>query len=228
MLTISGSGKFNSTLRHMFSKAVEWNLIEKSPFTRCKRLFYKEDNVRLRYLTEVEENRLLRNCIGHIKPIVITALNTGMRKGEILTLKWGNIRNGFIYLHKTKTGEARQVPINETLASLLRSLPRHIASDYVFCNKEGKAYADVKKSFKTAVKKAGIQDFRFHDLRHSFASRLVSKGASLKAVQELLGHKEIRMTLRYSHLADDHKKDVVRLLDGVNTDESVHRVDKES
>jgi site-specific recombinase XerD len=98
----------------------------------------------------------------------------------------------------------------------------------VFCNKEGKAYADVKKSFKTAVKKAGIQDFRFHDLRHSFASRLVSKGASLKAVQELLGHKEIRMTLRYSHLADDHKKDVVRLLDGVNTDESVHRVDKES
>jgi integrase len=216
-----------STLRHMFSKAVEWNLIEQSPFSRCKHLFYKEDNVRVRYLTEEEESRLLRNCTGHLKPIVLCALNTGMRKGEILTLKWENIRNGFIYLNKTKTGETRQIPINKTLTSLFQSLPRHITSEYVFCSKEGKPYVDIKKSFKSALKRTGIQDFRFHDLRHSFASKLVSKGAPLKALQELLGHKNIKMTMRYAHLADSVKKDVVRLLDGVNSkDESTRKVDK--
>jgi site-specific recombinase XerD len=104
-------------------------------------------------------------------------------------------------------------PINKTLKALFKSLPRHIKSDYVFCDKEGRPYKDVKRFFHTVLKKVCIEDFRFHDLRHSFASRLVMKGAGLKAVQELLGHKNIKMTMRYSHLSEDFKKDAVELLD---------------
>ncbi len=146
--------------------------------------------------------------------IVTVALNTGMRRSEVLSLKWSQIRNGFIYLIKTKTDEARQIPLNDTLRELFPSIPRHIKSDYVFCDKNGSPYKDVRRSFKTAVEKAGIQDFRFHDLRHTFASRLVMKGVSLKTVQELLGHKDIKMTMRYSHLAEDYKVQAVKALDG--------------
>ncbi len=225
--SVADVNRIMSTLRHMLSKAVEWEMMERSPFTKIKNLFYKENNMRLRFLSEAEERRLLRNCTGHLRPIVVTALNTGMRRSEILFLQWHQVRNGFIYLHRTKTDEARQIPINETLASLFQSLPRHISSDYLFCNKEGKPYTDIKKSFKTAVAKAGIQDFRFHDLRHSFASKLASRGASLKALQELLGHKNIKMTMRYAHLADNVKKDVVRLLDEVSNDESTQTMDNQ-
>jgi site-specific recombinase XerD len=112
------------------------------------------------------------------------------------------------------------------LASLFQSLPRHINSPHVFCDKDGRPYKDIKKSFKTAIKRSGIENFRFHDLRHSFASKLVRKGATLKAVQELLGHKDMKMTMRYAHLADDFKKDVVKLLDGDTRNEVSQRKNK--
>ena len=182
--------------------------------------------MRLRFLTEDEEESLLSRCKGYLLAILITALNTGMRKGEILSLRWTQIRNGFIYLSKTKTNEGRQIPINDTLNSLFQSLPRHIKSDYVFCDKDGKPYQEVKRSFNTALRKAGIEEFRFHDIRHSFASRLVMRGAGLKAVQELLGHKDIKMTLRYSHLSEDFKKDAVKLLDKDIQNETSHRKEK--
>ncbi len=218
--SVADVNRILSTLRHMFSKAVEWEIMEKSPFSKVKSLFYKENNKRLRFLTEDEEERLLSCCKGYLKAIVITALNSGMRRGEILSLKWSQIRNGFIYLHKTKTNEGRQIPINDTLNSLFQSLPRHIKSDYVFCDKDGRPYKEVKRSFKTALQRACIEGFRLHDTRHTFASRLVMRGAGLKAVQELLGHKDIKMTLRYSHLSEDFKKDAVKLLDGDLKDES--------
>lgn len=212
--SVADVNRILSTLRHMFTKAVEWEMMEKSPFSKVKNLFYKENNRRLRFLTEDEEERLLFYCKDHLKPIVITALNTGMRKGEILKLKWPQIRNGFIYLHKTKTNESRQIPLNDTLNNLFKSLPVNIKSEYVFCDSEGKPYDDIKKSFNHALKKSCIEDFHFHDLRHTFASRLVMRRASLKAVQELLGHKDIKMTMRYAHLSEDFKRDAVKLLDG--------------
>lgn len=203
-----------SVLRHLLSKAVEWDMLEQSPFKKARGLFYKENNKRLRFLSEEEAKRLIYYCKQYLQAIVITALNKGMRKGEILSLKWEQIRNGFIYLTNTKTDEPRQIPVNRTLQALFQSLPRHIKSDYVFCDRNGKPFSDVKKSFNTALKKAGIADFHFHDLRHTFASWMVMRGASLKAVAEILGHSDIATTQRYAHLSESYKQKAVELLDG--------------
>lgn len=181
----------------------------------------KENNMRLRFLAEDEIPVLLENCKGHLRDIVETAIHTGMRRGEILSLKWSQIRNGFIYLRKTKTNNSRQIPINNTLEALfdrlkgnstkVRYLKSKTKSPYVFSYK-GNRIKEVKTSFSTALRDAEIEDFHFHDLRHTFASQLLLKGGTLKDVQELLGHKDIKMTMRYAHLTQEHKRKAVNLL----------------
>jgi len=108
----------------MFRKAVEWDMMEQSPFGRGKSLLLKENNHRIRYLTEDEITRLLQECQSskrkHLYRIVVCALNTGMRKGEILDLRWNQIRNGFIYLEKTKN--RLEIPVNEELAAILKEI----------------------------------------------------------------------------------------------------------
>ncbi len=203
-----------STLRHMLNKAVEWGMLEASPFNKGSRLMLKENNHRLRFLTEAEIDALLKACSPHLTPIVETALLTGMRRGEMLSLKWEQIRNGFIYLTETKSGKDRQIPINDRLQDVLREVRRgnQLKSEFVFCDSQGKRFYEVKRSFHGACRRAGIEAFRFHDLRHTFASRLVMRGASLKAVQELLGHADLKMTMRYAHLSQEHLRDSVNLL----------------
>ena len=223
-----------SCLHHLFDKAVEWDLIDKSPFNGGKSLILKENNKRLRFLTEDEIKRLLDNSPAHLKKVVICALNTGMRRGEILTLKWSQIRNGFIYLQKTKTNEARQIPINDDLDRLfsrIRAEQNPKGSNVIGLDKKpvkaiqcrsghvfaynGEPMQGLKSSFSTALTNAEIDDFRFHDLRHTFASLVLMRGGSLKDVQELLGHKDITMTLRYAHLTQEHKRNAVNLLNGL-------------
>jgi integrase len=207
-----------STLRHMLNKAVEWGMLEISPFNNGSWLLLKENNHRLRFLTESEIEALLKACDDlktyHLKPILETALLTGMRRGELLSLKWEQIRNGVIYLTETKSGKARQIPINDRLAEVLKEVRRgnQLKSPYVFCDSQGRRFMEVKRSFASACRKAGIEAFRFHDLRHTFASELFMIGASLKAVQELLGHASLAMTMRYAHLSHEHLKDSVNLL----------------
>jgi len=129
-----------------------------------------------------------------------------------------DLRRGIIHLDKTKNGDPRDIPINGTLKNVLENLPRRVDLPYVFHDPcTGKPYRDIKTSFHTALRIAGIRDFRFHDLRHTFASQLVMAGVDLKTVQELLGHRRITMTLRYSHLAQEHKEKAVNLLDLVLT-----------
>jgi integrase len=177
-----------------------------------------ENNRRLRYLSKEECQALINSCEPHLKPIVVVALNTGMRKGEILNLKWENVdlRHGFILLEITKNNERREILINETLKNCLQSITRRLDVPYVFYDKAtGKPYKDVRRSFATACRRAGIRDFRFHDLRHTFASHLVMAGVDITTVKELLGHKSLTMTLRYAHLAPSHKVKAVGVLDGV-------------
>ncbi len=167
-------------LGHMLNKAVEWSLLESSPFKKGKRLMFIENNHRLRFLTDAEVEALLQACDDlkthspHLRPIVETALLTGMRRGEVLSLRWEQIRNGFIYLRETKAHKARQIPINDRLAEVLKEVRRknQLKSEYVFCDPQGRRFYEVKRSFTSACRRVGLEDFRFHDLRHTFASRL--------------------------------------------------------
>lgn len=200
-------------LKSMFNKAIAWNEFNDNPVRKVKML--KENNIRLRYLEKEEIKRLLDACAPHLKPIVTVALYTGMRRGEIFGLKWQNIdfKNDVIYLLDTKNGERREVLFSETVKKALIAVPKHPESPYVFCYKNGKPYTSVKKSFHTALKKCGIISFRFHDLRHTYCSQLAMNGVDLKTIQELIGHKTIEMTMRYSHLSPSHKRRAINLLD---------------
>jgi integrase len=212
-----------SVLRHIFSKAVEWEMLENNPFRKGSRLMFKENNHRLRFLSDAEVEALLKACDDlkahsyHLRPIVEVAILTGMRREEILGLKWEQIRNGLIYLTKTKANKARQIPINDRLAGVFKELRQanQLKSEYVFCDAQGRRFHEVKRSFATACRRAGLDDFRFHDLRHTFASHLVMKGVSLKAVQELLGHADLKMTMRYAHLSKEHLRDAMAVLNNL-------------
>ena len=175
----------------------------------------EENNKRLRFLSIEECQTLIKSCDNHLRPIVIMALNTGMKKGEILNLKWDDVdmTHWFILLANTKNGEKREVPIAETLRKTLKELfrgsqmrPQRIDVPYVFHDyTTGSPYLNVQRSFTTACRKANIKDFRFHELRHTFASHLVMAGIDLTTIKELLGHKTLTMTLRYAHPAPSHK-----------------------
>jgi integrase len=208
-----------AVLKHMIHKAVDWELVEESALKKVRQAKQLEaNNRRLRYLSKEECQTLISACDSHLRPIVHTALSTGCRKGEILGLTWENVdlKHGFILLERTKNGERREIPINATLRATLEALPRRLDGGPVFYDhKTGKAYQDVKKSFNTAVRKAKIKDFHFHDLRHTFASLLVMAGIDLTTVSRLLGHKDLSMTLRYSHLSPKHMSQAVDVMDEV-------------
>ena len=206
-----------SCMKHMFTKAVQWGYLSDNPIMSVKR--FKEPPARVRYLADGEIDKLLSCCNEHLKSIVITALNTGMRKGEILNLQWSDVdmKNRIITLRKTKNNETRTIPINDWLLDELKSTGQQINDQYVFCHENGKPYDDIKTGFKGAVRRAGIKNFRFHDLRHTFASRLVMAGVDIRTVQELMGHKDTKMTMKYSHLSDAHLREAVKRL-GNGTD----------
>ena len=203
-------------LKNLLNTAVTWKRIKANPIKAVPKL--KEPPGRLRYLTLEEINNLLAYCPDPPHPlraIITVALTTGMRKSEILGLKWDYIKpdNRFIILPITKNNTVRVVPMNDTLLKALKELPRE--SDFVFWNARGKHLGDVKRSFATACRRAGIENFRFHDLRHTYASHLAMRGVHMRALQELLGHKDIKMTQRYSHLSPDQLQGAVRLLDDI-------------
>ena len=216
-LSVAYANRLTANIKRMFTKALDWNLISENDLKQVRKVkLLKGEIKRLRYLSEEEAQRLISNCEPYLKPIVITALNTGMRKSEILHLTWDRVdlKNRIILLDITKNGERREIPVNNTLFQTLSGLTRHINCDYVFYNPETlRPFYDIKKSFAGALKRTHIIDFHFHDLRHTFASSLVMKGVDLATIQKLLGHKTINMTLRYAHLSNVHLKDAVNILD---------------
>lgn len=209
--------RHTSTLKHMFTKAVDWEMVNKDVREKIRKVKQlPENNKRLRFLTKDECNALITACGPHLKPIVITALTTGMRKGEILKLKWDQVdlTHGFILLEDTKNRKRREIPISQGLRETFLGLLRRIDSPWVFYDmKTGKPYQDVKTSFQTALRRTRIRDFRFHDLRHTFASHLVMAGVDIITVKELLGHMSLDMTLRYAHLAPSHKVKAMETLE---------------
>jgi integrase len=157
--------------------------------------------------------------ISHIHPIVLLAINTGMRRGEIFTLTWQCVdtqkRQITVLGEHTKSGKTRHIPMNNEAVGVIERwrAQSENTNGIVFPNpKTGERLVDIKKRWKTILEMAGINDFRFHDLRHTFASKLVMKGVPLNTVRELLGHASLDMTLRYAHLDTTHKANAVDLL----------------
>ncbi|NIP39236.1 MAG: site-specific integrase [Candidatus Dadabacteria bacterium] len=179
-----------------------------------------EDNtVMERILKPGEETKLLACCEGYLKDIVQIALNTGMRQGEIFRLRWDwiDFNNNFIALPQThtKSKKERKIPLNQTVRKIL--MKRKLSSggsDYVFMSPQGldQYINNVTRSFRTACKKAGIENLRFHDLRHTAATRLVEYKIPIHTVSKLLGHMSVRTTERYSH-PEDTLKDAVNILE---------------
>jgi len=205
------------TLRNMLNKAVDWGMIESSPFKGVK--LFKVSNINLRIISNEEFNLLYESSALDLKPILLCAVSTGMRLGELLSLKWNdiNLNDGYITVRDSKNYEGRTIPINTTLLKELLDLKKYSESEYVF-----KYRKSIKRTWTNALKTSGIAHCRFHDLRHTFASRLVMAGTDLVTVKELLGHKRIETTMRYSHPTPEHKKHAVESL---NFENSSHKLD---
>lgn len=207
--------------KHAYTLAIKrWEWVKDNPFTRVS--MEKLPQQRIRYLTKEEFDRLYLTCNDRLKPIVLFAVNTGVRQDNILSLTWENIdlRRGVFTLPHTKNGERLGLPMNNTVKELLTELNkvRHINGDYVFSSTVGTKIdaSKVDKWFRQALKAAEITDFRFHDLRHTFASWLSQGDVNIYKVQRLLGHRTIAMTMRYAHLSPQNMQDSVAVLDKPN------------
>jgi integrase len=178
----------------------EWQWVTENPFSRVRR--EKENDARVRFLSPDERAR-----------ITILALSTGMRQTEVMSLKWDQVEldRGMITLFKTKNGEIRTVPLAGLAKKELKdySRVRSLSSPYVFPGRS-EGYAEFPRgAWEAVLSKAGIENFTFHDTRHSAASELAMNGASLHEIAAVLGHKTLAMVQRYAHLSEQHTASVV-------------------
>ncbi|MEW6212288.1 MAG: site-specific integrase [Acidobacteriota bacterium] len=207
-----------NALSRMMALAVEYGLARENPCSRVRRL--NNGSQRNRYATEEEERVILADLRlrkHRILPVVLLALNTGMRRGEIVSLRWSQVdlQRNLIYLTKTKSGKPRDVPINQVARVVLLDLAGKRGggrpdSETLFDFTEHQA-TDAWRECCKRVKVAGL---RFHDLRHTFATRLADTGCDPFTIMELLGHTDPKMTKRYTHALDSNKRRAVALLAG--------------
>lgn len=209
----------------LFKYARQWGWTGSNPVDGVNKIT-KIRNERTRFLGDDERAALLAACKAseneHLYPVVVFALSTGARKGEVLDLTFNDLdlKRGSAILRDTKNGETRAVPIVKSLHGLLKDHLEKVKAAYeklekappqrwVFPRADGQAPIDIRTAWETAREKAKIADFRFHDLRHSTASYLAMNGASLVEIAEVLGHKTLQMVKRYAHLSESHVKDLV-------------------
>jgi integrase len=179
----------------------------------------KEDNARTRYLSEDEAIRLLDACNEDFRVVVLVAMHTGFRSQELKTLRWLSVnlahRSVTVQSCYSKNSETRTVPMTDEVYEALKALKAERdrkPEDVVFVNRYGKPWKSWRTAFQNACDRAGLKDFHFHDLRHSYGSWLGQNNVNLKAMQELLGHKDVTMTMRYTHINLDYKRDAVAML----------------
>lgn len=208
--------RYLAALSHVMTTAsTEWGWVEDSPLKNVKKP--KVGTLRARFLSEEECERLLKVCkessSPYLYPVVVLALATGMRKSEILNLTASSIDliNGRIVLERTKNGERRLVFLKGHALVIIQELllKKQQNFNYIFPSQSGLQPIDVRSPWEQALKDASIENFKFHDLRHSAASFLLMSGASLAEVAEVLGHKTLAMVKRYAHLSESHTSNVV-------------------
>jgi integrase len=208
-----------NTIKGCLSRAVEWGAIDSHDLNKVKTLTV--DNSKVRYLSKDEETRLRDNLKGcdteFLEVIVLLALNTGMRKGELLSLEWNHINfdNKIVTVdfQNAKSGNTRHLPLNTQAFNTLKQWQQETNGiGFVFKDKNNAQLKDFPYVWGALLDEAQITNFRFHDLRHHFASKLVMASVDLNTVRELLGHSDLKMTLRYAHLAPEHKAAAVNLI----------------
>ena len=219
--------RYVASLSAMFTLAVnEWEWVEKNPCTKLKKL--REESGRTRFLTQDELSALLESCTKEadhpeLEVIVLIAVTTGMRRGEILNLRQSDIdrRRGRILIRESKNGDSRSVPLVSQVSSALNdlSMVASIRRDALLFSKPGSNPEKplvIDRLWQRVRKAAELTDFRFHDLRHTAASYLAMEGAGLREIADILGHKTLAMVKRYSHLTEEHKHQTVsRMADRV-------------
>lgn len=209
----------------MLSKAFSlahkrWEWVRENP---CSKVQKESENNRIdRWLTDDKEERLIKGCEGYLNgqltDIVLVALNSGLRQGEILNLKWSDIDlfRKTITVMKTKNKDPKIIPMNDIIYDILKIKGKVInMSGYIFATANGSRIlaSNLQREFGNAMKKAGIENFRFHDLRHTFATRLVQASVDIYTVAKLLGHRDISTTQRYAHHCPESLRSSVKLLD---------------
>lgn len=230
-------------IKAALSKAVEWKMLTANPLLGLKRI-KREIEERVRYLSPREEKALrkalearetrfkarrlsgiawrkergreplppIQGYVDHLMPMTLLAVNTGMRRGEITQLTWADVdlraKRVTVRAGYAKSGKARHIPLNSEAVAVLKQWKKQEPEGRLF------KLECTAKSWGRLMEKAKLEDFRFHDLRHTFASKLVMAGIDLNTVRELLGHGDIKMTLRYAHLAPEHKAAAVEVLVG--------------
>jgi len=209
--------RYMAALSHAFTIAVnEWGWLEDNPMRKVRRP--KEPRGRVRFLSDEERETLLVTCkasnCAHLYPVVVLALSTGMRQGEIINLKWSDIdlKRGYIILEETKNDERRSVPLVGYAKELIKELSkvRKIETPLLFASDaKPQVPIDIRTPWHKALKASEIKDFRFHDLRHTAASYLAMNGASVAEIADILGHKTLQMVKRYAHLSEQHTSKVL-------------------
>jgi integrase len=197
-------------LSTIFTLAVKHKVAASNP---CKEVaLLPENNWRTRYLLDEEEPRLLQVLTGpreHLRALVIVAIGTGMRRGDQLNLRWEKVdfQRNVIYVPNSKTGKDYAVPMDEDVRDVLLHLRQQGRRDeYVFINPgSGKPYTELKKAFGTACRLAGIVGLHWHDLRHTFGTRLAESGCSEATIAGMMGHSDPATTRRYTHATDRAK-----------------------
>ena len=211
--THSTANRYLTLLRLLFNKAKLWgNFYQDNPCTGIKK--GREAAPRLRYLSAEEIQRLLLAAHPRLYPVLVCAVLTGMRRGEILGMDWEhvNFEQGTIYVPKTKSGKPRFVPLATKLREVLLSLgpqPQGRVFDLPIIM--------LRRYFDRAVRAAGIREFLFHDLRHTFASHFIMKTSDMPTLQQILGHSSPAMTLRYAHLSRGHLASEMALFESAIT-----------
>jgi integrase len=205
-----------TVLKAMLNRAKRLSLLKDNP--ACIVKTPKVNNVLVRYITADQESALLNALPERFRPLVLTALNTGLRQGELLRLTWADVdwNVGILTVQETKAGDRRRVPMNSVVQGILTELKAKTSSEYtdgIF------PYDDryLRRAFDRAVKVSRLTPFRFHDLRHTFASRLAMQGANDRTIMALGGWKSPRMLDRYAHLSPAHLWQAVEGLTQIGT-----------
>ncbi len=213
----SGStcNRYLATLSHLMSTCEkQWEWIADNPVRKISR--EKESRERTRFLSPEERKRLLMACKESDNPLLLTfvavQLSTGCRYNEVRHLKYTDIDlfRGTITIRESKNGDMRSVPIRGFALELLKGLVKaHPSLGYIFPSKNKSQPLDLRRAYRTAIKRAKLKNFRGHDIRHSYATEMLAQGLSLGEIGHLLGHRSVSVTKRYAHLLESRSVDAV-------------------